>query len=151
MVAYAFSPSTREAEAGGFLSSRPAWSTKWVPGQPGLNRETLSRKKKIAGFTGGYNHTQLPDANNRACITSADSQELGSILRKLYMVVVGGKQSSQVSLLLMRTKVEKSLLNPVLQWQAAPAHMTVLLTSPGQGTSPLEEAEFDDAMPLSQN
>jgi hypothetical protein len=27
MVAYAFNPSTREAEAGGFLSSRPAWST----------------------------------------------------------------------------------------------------------------------------
>jgi hypothetical protein len=24
---YAFSPSTREAEAGGFLSLRPAWST----------------------------------------------------------------------------------------------------------------------------
>ena len=24
----------------GFLSSRPAWSTKWVPGQPGLYRET---------------------------------------------------------------------------------------------------------------
>jgi hypothetical protein len=31
-----------EAEAGGFLSSRPAWSTAWVPGQPGLHRETLS-------------------------------------------------------------------------------------------------------------
>jgi major histocompatibility complex class I len=28
MVAHAFKPSTREAEAGGFLSSRPAWSTK---------------------------------------------------------------------------------------------------------------------------
>jgi hypothetical protein len=28
-----------------FLSSRPAWATKWVPGQPGLYRETLSRKK----------------------------------------------------------------------------------------------------------
>jgi major histocompatibility complex class I len=27
-VAYAFNPSTREAEAGGFLSSRPAWTTK---------------------------------------------------------------------------------------------------------------------------
>jgi hypothetical protein len=27
VVAHAFSPSTREAEAGGFLSSRPAWST----------------------------------------------------------------------------------------------------------------------------
>jgi hypothetical protein len=37
---------TREAEAGGFLSSRLAWSTKWVPGQPGLYIETLSRKTK---------------------------------------------------------------------------------------------------------
>jgi hypothetical protein len=46
MVAYAFNPSTREAEAGGFLSSRPAWSTKWVPGQPGLYREILSQKTK---------------------------------------------------------------------------------------------------------
>jgi hypothetical protein len=39
VVAHAFNPSTREAEAGGSLSSRPAWSTKWVPGQPGLHRE----------------------------------------------------------------------------------------------------------------
>jgi hypothetical protein len=35
-------PLIPEAEAGGFLSSRPAWST----GQPGLYRETLSRKTK---------------------------------------------------------------------------------------------------------
>jgi hypothetical protein len=35
-----------DLEAGGFLSSRPAWSTGWVPGQPGLHRETLSRKTK---------------------------------------------------------------------------------------------------------
>jgi hypothetical protein len=46
MVAHAFNPSTREAEVGGFLSSRPAWSTKWVPEQPELYRETLSRKTK---------------------------------------------------------------------------------------------------------
>jgi hypothetical protein len=46
VVVHAFNPSTREAEAGGFLSSRPAWSTEWVPGQPGLHRETLSRKTK---------------------------------------------------------------------------------------------------------
>jgi hypothetical protein len=39
-------PSTRESEAGGFLNSRPAWSTKWVSGQPGLHRETLFRKTK---------------------------------------------------------------------------------------------------------
>jgi hypothetical protein len=46
VVAHAFNPSTWEAEAGRFLSSRPAWSTNWVPGQPGLHRETLSRRKK---------------------------------------------------------------------------------------------------------
>jgi hypothetical protein len=46
VVAHAFNPSTREAETGGFLSSRPAWSTELVPGQPGLHRETLSRKNQ---------------------------------------------------------------------------------------------------------
>jgi hypothetical protein len=46
VVAHAFNPNTREAEAGGFLSSRPAWSTELVPGQPGIYRETLSRNKK---------------------------------------------------------------------------------------------------------
>jgi hypothetical protein len=45
VVVYAFNHSTREAEAGGFLSSRPAWSTKWVQGQPGLYKETLSQKQ----------------------------------------------------------------------------------------------------------
>ena len=46
MVLHAFNPSTREAESGRFLSSRTAWSTEWVPEQPGLRRETLSRKTK---------------------------------------------------------------------------------------------------------
>jgi hypothetical protein len=47
-VAHAFNPSTweAEAEAGEFLSSRSAWAAEWVPGQPGLHRETLSRNKK---------------------------------------------------------------------------------------------------------
>jgi hypothetical protein len=44
VVAHTFYPSTREAEAGGFLSLRPAWSTKRVSGQPGLFRETLAQK-----------------------------------------------------------------------------------------------------------
>jgi hypothetical protein len=47
VVVHAFNPSTWEAEAGEFLSSRPAWSTEWVLGQPGLYRETLSRKTKM--------------------------------------------------------------------------------------------------------
>jgi hypothetical protein len=44
-VAHTFYPSTSEAEAGGFLSLKSAWSTE-VPGQPGLYRETLSQKPK---------------------------------------------------------------------------------------------------------
>jgi hypothetical protein len=44
VVAHTFNPSTLEAEAGGFLSSGPDWSTEWVPGQPGLQRETLPQK-----------------------------------------------------------------------------------------------------------
>ena len=46
VVTHAFDPSTWEAEVGRFLSSRPAWSTEWVPRQPGLYRETLSRKNQ---------------------------------------------------------------------------------------------------------
>jgi hypothetical protein len=46
MVSHTFNPSTWEAEADGFLSLRPAWSTKWDPGQSGLYRETLSQKNK---------------------------------------------------------------------------------------------------------
>jgi hypothetical protein len=47
VVAHAFNPSTWEAQAGRFLGSRPAWSTKRVPGQLGLHRETLSKKKML--------------------------------------------------------------------------------------------------------
>jgi hypothetical protein len=46
VVAHTFNTSIREAEAGEFLSSRPDWSTEWVPRQPGLFKETLSQKKK---------------------------------------------------------------------------------------------------------
>jgi hypothetical protein len=45
MVAHAFNLSTWEAEAGEFLSSRPAWSTNWVPEQG--YTETLSWKTKV--------------------------------------------------------------------------------------------------------
>jgi hypothetical protein len=47
MVAHAFNPSTWEAETSGFLSLRPAWSTKWVPGQPrATQRNPVSKNKK---------------------------------------------------------------------------------------------------------
>jgi hypothetical protein len=77
VVAHAFNPSTWEAEAGRFLVLRPAWSTKWVPGQLGLYRETLSRqnqkkkkkrkkerKKEYMGISAYQNHIkQSPGLN----------------------------------------------------------------------------------------
>jgi hypothetical protein len=45
VLAHAFNPSTWEAEAGGFLSLRLAWSTEWVPRQPGTDRKTISTKQ----------------------------------------------------------------------------------------------------------
>jgi hypothetical protein len=44
VVLHTFNPSTWEAGACESLSSRPAWSTERVPGQPGSHRETLSQK-----------------------------------------------------------------------------------------------------------
>jgi hypothetical protein len=46
VVVHTFNPSTWEADVGGFLSWRAAWSTELVPGQSGLHTETLSQKKK---------------------------------------------------------------------------------------------------------
>jgi hypothetical protein len=44
MVAHTSNPSTQEEEAGGsFFSLKPAWSIQEVPGQMGLQRETLSQ------------------------------------------------------------------------------------------------------------
>ena len=55
-MAHAFNPSTREAEAGRFLSLRPAW---WVPGQLGLYRETLPWKTTTTTTTTTTtNHTR---------------------------------------------------------------------------------------------
>ena len=56
MAAHVFNPSNREAEAeaGGFLSSRPAWSTEQIPGQPGLHRKNpVSEKEKKRDGGGG--------------------------------------------------------------------------------------------------
>jgi hypothetical protein len=41
VVAHTFNPCTWEEEAGGSLSSRPAWPTEWVPGWPELQRPCL--------------------------------------------------------------------------------------------------------------
>lgn len=43
---YTFNPSTQDAVPGRSASLRPAWSIAWIPVQPGLHRERLSRKIK---------------------------------------------------------------------------------------------------------
>jgi hypothetical protein len=56
MVAHAFDPSTREAEAGGFLSSRPAWSTSEFQDSQSYTEKPclekpLKKKKKEKTYT----------------------------------------------------------------------------------------------------
>jgi hypothetical protein len=48
VVAHAFNSSTLEAEAGGFLSSRPAWSTKGVSSRTAraIQRNPVSKNQK---------------------------------------------------------------------------------------------------------
>ena len=41
IVVHTFNPRTGEAETGGSLSLRLAWSTEQVPGQPWIHREAL--------------------------------------------------------------------------------------------------------------
>jgi hypothetical protein len=41
----ASNPSIREAEAGGSLSSRPAWSTEQIPEHPRIHREKVKTKR----------------------------------------------------------------------------------------------------------
>jgi hypothetical protein len=46
VVEYAFNPSTWEAEAGRFLSSRPAWSTKSSTTARAIQRNPVSKDQK---------------------------------------------------------------------------------------------------------
>jgi len=48
-VAHAFNPSTWEAEAGGFLSSRPAWGTaRPTQRNPVSKKQKTKQKKRLA-------------------------------------------------------------------------------------------------------
>jgi hypothetical protein len=58
VVAQTFNPSTWDEEAGGFPSLRPPWLTEWVPGQPELNRDLVSKQKKKNKKKPKKNHTQ---------------------------------------------------------------------------------------------
>jgi hypothetical protein len=46
VVTHDFNSSTQDAKAGRSLSLRTAWSTGGVPGQPEVQKETLTQKTK---------------------------------------------------------------------------------------------------------
>ena len=74
VVAHACNSSTWEAEAGRFPSSRPAWSTEWVPGQTGLHRKTLFRKTK-------QNKTKQKKKRKRNILEFRQHKKLKSIMK----------------------------------------------------------------------
>jgi hypothetical protein len=81
VVAHAFNPSTQGAEAGRFLSSRPAWSTEWVPGQPGLYREILSRKKTKNSETMIYARKWIqPEVNKQNMLESEGRCDMHALM-----------------------------------------------------------------------
>ena len=55
-MAHTFNPSIQEAEAGRFLSSRPAWSTDWIPGLPGLHTEKPCLKNQKSNSKSNNNN-----------------------------------------------------------------------------------------------
>ena len=63
MVAHVFNPSTGEAEAGGFLSSRPAWSTKGDLGHRTATQRSSVSKNKTHTHTDRQTHTDTQNMN----------------------------------------------------------------------------------------
>jgi hypothetical protein len=95
VVVHAFNPSTWEAEAGRFLSLRPAWSTKWVPGQPGLHRKTLSRKTKKQKTKKQKNKKELYKESTK---TGADFfEKINKIGKPLARLNRGHRDSIQIN------------------------------------------------------
>jgi hypothetical protein len=73
VLAHTFNPSSQEAEAGGFLSSRPVWSTEWVPGQPRATQKnpvSKTKQNKIASaFSGEGDGLKGKIYFHKACLT----------------------------------------------------------------------------------
>jgi hypothetical protein len=89
VVAHTFNLSIWEVEEGRFLSLRPAWSTEWVPGQPGLHRETLSQKnnnktKQNKQTKKAILHCPPPNSHLYVCPRSISSPVCTSSDRLLY-------------------------------------------------------------------
>ena len=73
VVVHAFHPSTWEAEAGRALSSRPAWSTEWVPGWPAIHRENCPKKQTKQTNKKKRDHLHSPEQRGSQANTQASA------------------------------------------------------------------------------
>lgn len=77
-MAHTCNPSTHEAEVGGFLNSKLAWTSEQVPGWPGLHIE------KVVRYT-------IPMGSKRKDMNKHSPADLGQALKGLIEAgVVGG-------------------------------------------------------------
>jgi hypothetical protein len=104
VVAHAFNPSTWEAEAGRFLSSRPAWSTEWVPGQPGLHRGFL----KTTTTTTKKNKNKKPKKKQKRKKLRTNERPLIT-LKEIVVIKLNNDTCPVVSSPLMHTRCSESL------------------------------------------
>jgi hypothetical protein len=83
VVVYAYSRSTLEAETGTSLSSRPAWTTERVPGQPGLHRNNNEQDNKADWEADEEAHLALPFTTLSNCLTFGNrkDKELGQTFK----------------------------------------------------------------------
>jgi hypothetical protein len=71
VVVHAFNPSIWEAEAGEFLSSRPAWSTEFQDSQGYTEKLCLEKRKKIVELKANlvYRESQVSqDYTEKLCL-----------------------------------------------------------------------------------
>jgi hypothetical protein len=74
VVVHAFNPSTWEAEAGGFLSSRTAWFTEFQDSQGYTEKPCLEKQKQKTTTTTTKTKNQKKDAKE-----NQNQQELSTI------------------------------------------------------------------------
>jgi hypothetical protein len=86
LVAHVFNPSTWEAEAGGFLSSRPAWSTEFQDSQgyrktPCLEEPNKQTKKVQEAYRTPNKWNQKRKSSCHIIIKTLNAQSKGRILK----------------------------------------------------------------------
>jgi hypothetical protein len=92
VVAHAFNPSTREAEAGGFLSLRPAWSLESARTARAIQRNPVSKNKP--------NQTKTKQNKTQKTTTTKSAQN-NRVSRNFFKVFQKVKKEESVKMLII--------------------------------------------------